>query len=157
MRNVIWRTIKKYSIEALYQCAKIAQSLQRIIRPLFALGSLCFYASLNVFNLPAATKNLRTISTFLVKPKCVLLIGETRTLWQIFEVSFDYIRWIVTFINLFYCKTYTRDVFRTQLSICSKYILWFSPRSSTIDARQRSKYASAHIYKEVESHIIFLL
>ena len=38
MRNVIWRT--KYSLEALYQRANIAQSLQRNIRPLFASGLL---------------------------------------------------------------------------------------------------------------------
>ena len=65
-------------MEALYRCAKIAQSLQRNLRPLFALGLLCFYPSLNVFNLLAATKNLRKNYTFFVKPKCVLLIGETR-------------------------------------------------------------------------------
>ena len=66
-------------MEALSQCAKIAESLQRNMRPLFALGLLCFYSSLNVFNLSAVTKNLRTNYTFLVKPKCVLLIGETGT------------------------------------------------------------------------------
>ena len=65
-------------MEALYQCSKIAQSLQRNIRALFALGLLCFYSSLNVFNLSVATKNLRTNYTFFVKSKCVLLIGETR-------------------------------------------------------------------------------
>ena len=86
----MWR--KKYSTWALYQCAKIAESLQRNIRPLFALDLLYFYSSLNVFNLSAATKNLRTNYTFFVKPKCVSLIGETRTQWQIFEVDFDYIR-----------------------------------------------------------------
>ena len=78
-------------MEALYQCAKIAQSLQRSIRPLFALGLLCFYSTLNVINLSAAT-NPRANYIFLVKPKCVLLIGETRTQRQIFEVDFDYIR-----------------------------------------------------------------
>ena len=66
-------------MEALYQCAKVAQSLQRDIRPLFPLGLLRFYSSLKVFNLTAATKNLRTNCNFFVKPKCVLLIGETRT------------------------------------------------------------------------------
>ena len=65
-------------MEALYQCAKIAQSLQHNIRGLFVLGLFCFYSSLDVFNLPAATKNLRTNYTFFVTPKCVLLIGETR-------------------------------------------------------------------------------
>ena len=89
VRNIILRS--NYSMEALYQCAKIAQSLQRNIRPWFALGLLCSYSSLNVFNLSAATKNQRTNYTF-VKPKCVLLIGETRTQLQIFEVDFDYIR-----------------------------------------------------------------
>ena len=90
MRNVIWRT--EYSVIAIYQCAKIAQSLQHNIRPLLVLGLLCFYSGLNVFNLSAATKNLRTNYAFFVKPKCVLLIGEARTQWQTFEVGFDYIR-----------------------------------------------------------------
>ena len=40
-------------MEALYQCAKIAQSLQRNMLPLFALGLFCFHLHLNVFNLPA--------------------------------------------------------------------------------------------------------
>ena len=66
-------------MEALYQCSKIAQSLQRNVRALFALGLLCFYSSLNVFNLSVATKNLRTNFTLLIKPRCVLSIGETRT------------------------------------------------------------------------------
>ena len=90
VRNVIWR--EKYSIEASCQCAKIAQSFQRNIRSLFPLGFLCFYSSLNVFNLSATTNNLRTNDTFFIKPKCVLLIGEIRTQRQIFEVDFDYIR-----------------------------------------------------------------
>ena len=55
-------------MEPLYQCAKIAQSLKRNIIPLFALGLLCFYSSLNVFNLSAATKNLIGNYTFFVKP-----------------------------------------------------------------------------------------
>ena len=79
-------------MEALYQCAKIAQSLQRSTRPLFALSLLLLLLSLNVFNSPTATKNLRANYTFFVKPKCVLLIGETRTQRQIFEVDFDCIR-----------------------------------------------------------------
>ena len=79
-------------MEALYQSAKIAQSLQRNIRPLFALGLFCFYSSLNVFNLSAATKNFRKITPSSLIQKCVLLIGETRTQWQIFEVDFDCIR-----------------------------------------------------------------
>ena len=65
-------------MEALYQCAKIAQSLQRNITPLFAFGLLCIYSSLNVFNFSAETKNLRTNCTFFTKPKYVLLIGEKR-------------------------------------------------------------------------------
>ena len=51
VRNIIWRT--KYSMEALYHCAKIAQSLQCNMRPLFALGLFCFHLRLNVFNLSA--------------------------------------------------------------------------------------------------------
>ena len=59
VRNVIRRT--KYSMVALYQCAKIAQSLQCNIRPLFALGLLCFYSNLNVFNLSAVLITLSGI------------------------------------------------------------------------------------------------
>ena len=63
-------------MEALYQCAKTVPSLQRNVRPLFALGLLSFYSSLNVFNLSAATKSLRTNYTFFVKPKCVYLLEK---------------------------------------------------------------------------------
>ena len=66
-------------MKAIYQSAKIAQSLQRNIRLLFVLGLLCFYSSLNVLNLSAATKNLRTNYIVFVKPNCSLLIEETRT------------------------------------------------------------------------------
>ena len=66
-------------MEALYQWAKIVQSLQRSITPLFALCLLCCYSSLNVFNLSAATKNLGTNYNFFVKPKCVSSNEETRT------------------------------------------------------------------------------
>ena len=40
-------------MEALHRCAKIAQIIQRNMIPLFALGLLCFYSSLNVFDLSA--------------------------------------------------------------------------------------------------------
>ena len=42
-RNIIWA---EYSMEALYQCAKIGQSLQQKIRLLFALGLFPFYLKL---------------------------------------------------------------------------------------------------------------
>ena len=45
---------KIFNGSILYQCAKIAQSLQQNIRPLFVLGLLCFYSSLNVSNVSAA-------------------------------------------------------------------------------------------------------
>ena len=66
------------------KCAKIAQSFQQSLSPLFDLDFL--FKILNVFNFSAATKNLITNYTF-VKQTCVLLIGETRTQWQIFEVD----------------------------------------------------------------------
>ena len=48
-------------MKALYQCAKMAQSLQRF-------GLIVFlFKSLNIFNLSAATKNLITNYTFFVK------------------------------------------------------------------------------------------
>ena len=77
-------------MEALSQCAKFAQSLQHNIIQLFVLGLLCFYSRLNAFNVSAATKTLRTNYTIFVKPKCVLLIAETRMQRHIFDV--DYIR-----------------------------------------------------------------
>ena len=47
-------------MKALYQCAKMAQTLQRF-------GLIVFlFKSLNVFNLSAATKNLITNYTFFV-------------------------------------------------------------------------------------------
>ena len=76
-------------MEALYQYAEIACSLQRNKKPLFTLGLLCFYSDLNVHNLSAATKNLRTNNTFFLKRKSVLLIRETRTQLRFFEVYFD--------------------------------------------------------------------
>ena len=51
--------------------------------------------------------------------------------------------------NLFYCKTYARGVLRTRSNIYNKAFLWFSQRSSTIDVRLGSKYASANIYIQV--------
>ena len=61
-------------MKVLYKCAKISQSLQHNIRPLFALGLLYFYSKVNVFNLSVTKKNLRTNCTFFVKPTCFLLI-----------------------------------------------------------------------------------
>ena len=140
MRNVIWKT--KYSMKALYECAKIGQNLQRTIIRFWLCIFIQFWI---VFKLSAATKNLRTNYPFFLKRKCVLLIGEKRMQWQIFKVNFDYIRYIVTSINLFYCKTYTRDVFRTQSSIYIKAFLWFLQRCSIIDVRLGSKYATGYI------------
>ena len=110
------------------------------------MGLLCFYSSLNLFNLSAATKNLRTNYTLFIKLTRVALIVETRRQWQVFEVDFDYIRQKLTFCNLFYCKTYTRDVFRTQSIIYNKAFVWYLQRSSIIDVCLGSKYASAYIY-----------
>ena len=53
-------------MKASYKCAKIAQSLQHNIRPLFALGLVLLFNRLCVFNLSAATKNLLTNYTFFV-------------------------------------------------------------------------------------------
>ena len=36
-------------MKALYECAKITQSLQHNIRPLFALGLLCFHSKLRMY------------------------------------------------------------------------------------------------------------
>ena len=70
----------------------------------------------------AATKNMRTKDTFFLKPNCFLLIRETRTKWQIFEVGFDYIRKHSP--NRFSCKTYAEGVLEdssTSISSDFKY------------------------------------
>ena len=66
-------------MKALHKCDKIAQSLQykTIIR--FRL-TVFLFKSLNVFNLSAATKNLRTNYIFFVKPTCLLLIQEKKAM-----------------------------------------------------------------------------
>ena len=64
---------------------------------------------------------------------------------KIFEVDFDFIRWIVTSTNLFYCKTYTKDVFRTQSSTYNKAFLWFWQKTSIVVVRLGSKHASGYI------------
>ena len=79
-------------MKALYQCAKIAQSLQRNIRPLFALWAYSVFIEVWMYLTCQQQQKTENKYTFFVKPKCVLLIGETRTQWQIFEVDFDYIR-----------------------------------------------------------------
>ena len=43
-------------MKVLFKCAKISQSLQHNIRPLFALGLLYFYSKVNVFNLSVTKK-----------------------------------------------------------------------------------------------------
>ena len=53
----ILKTIDKYN----------GNKEEEMIRPLFALGLLWFYSSLNVINLLAATKNLKLNYTFLLK------------------------------------------------------------------------------------------
>ena len=51
-------------MKGLYQCAKIAQSLQKL-KTIIRFGLNVFlFKSLNVFNLSAATKNLITNYTF---------------------------------------------------------------------------------------------
>ena len=57
-------------MKALYQCGKIAQSLQYNIRPLFGLGLLCFIVDWFLYD-----SDLRDER---VKPACLLLIREIR-------------------------------------------------------------------------------
>ena len=60
-------------MEALHQCAKIGSKFTTQNKTIIRLGLIVFFSSLNVFNL-RNLKNLRTNYTFLIKPKCVLLI-----------------------------------------------------------------------------------
>ena len=111
----------------------------------YSLWDFCVFIQIWIYLLLSSHKKPENKYTSFVKPKCVLLIGETRTQWQIFKVDFDYIRQIVTSTIPFYSKTYTKGVFRTQLSIYNKAFLWFLQKSSTIDVRLGSKYASVYI------------
>ena len=52
-------------------------------------------------------------------------------------------------VNLFYCNTYVRSVFRTQPNIYNKVFLWFLQRRLPIDVQVGPKYASAYIYIQV--------
>ena len=61
-------------------------------------------------------------------------------------------------VNVFYCKTYARGVFRTQSNIYNKAFLWFLQRNSTIDVVQGFKYASEYIYIQISlTEIICIL
>ena len=75
------------SIKSVCQnCSEFTTQHKAIIR--FGL-TVFLFKSLNVFNLSAGTKNLRTNYTFFVNLACFLLIRETRRQGQIFEVDFD--------------------------------------------------------------------
>ena len=144
VRNFIWRT--EYPMKALYQCAKIAQSLQYSIRTLLTLGFLCFYSKVWIYLICQQQQKIqRTNYTFFVKLTCFYQFerqeGDYKFLKSTLTVSDKYRH----SANVFYCKTYTRGVFRTQPNICNKAFLWFSEGSSTIDIQLGSKYASAYI------------
>ena len=123
MRNVIRRT--KYSMEALYQCAKNAQSLTTQHKTIIRFGLIVFNSGLNIFNLSAATKNRRTNHTFFLKNQDAMTNFWNR-LW-LYQINND-------------CKAYTRDVFRTQSSIYNKAFCDFHK-----EVRLGSKYASPYI------------
>ena len=72
MRKVRWKS--ENVTKQLKQCAKIVQSLQCRIKPLFAMGFVF------IRKFVVVTKNLKTNYTFFVKPTCFLLIQETRRL-----------------------------------------------------------------------------
>ena len=74
-------------------------------------------------------------------------------LWQS-RLSIFYKYWHS--INLFYSRTYTRGVFRTQLNIYNKAFLWFLQRCPIADVLLGSKYASAYIYIRVSPIEIIL-
>ena len=58
---------KQYALKALYQCAKIFQSLQYNIRPLnYSLRTYCAF----IRKFAATTKNLKTNYIFFIKPTC---------------------------------------------------------------------------------------
>ena len=122
--NVIWRT--DYSVKEIYQCAKIAESLQLNIRPLFSLSLLCFYSKVWMYLICQQQQTWEQITRFLLSQHIFLSIRETRKQWQILNsiLTISDKNWHS--VNLFCFKTYTRGVFRTQLNVCNKACLWFS-------------------------------
>ena len=104
-------------MKALQQCAKIVQSLQYNIRLLLALGLVCIYSKVCSSNKNPENKlqllyyynlyfffnsrNKKINDKFLTFTKLNLTILDKY--WHS--------------VNFFYCKTYTRGVFRTQSSV----------------------------------------
>ena len=82
--------MKNRIFKALQQCAKVAESLQRDI---ICFGLTVFlFTSLNVFNLLAATKNLRTNFILLLLNQHIFCNLRNKKVLKIFGVDFDYIR-----------------------------------------------------------------
>ena len=66
-------------MKALNQCAKIAQKFITQHKTIIHFGLIVFlFKSLNVFNLPAATKSLITNYTFLINSFMLEVIGKCR-------------------------------------------------------------------------------
>ena len=84
----------------------------------------------------AAPKNLKTNNTFLVKPTCFLLIQEKNINDKFLTLTILDKYWHL--VNLFYCKSYTRGVFRILLNIHSNLC-------NLLDILLGSKYASTYI------------
>ena len=109
----------------------------------------------------SSNKKPKKYYTLFVKPTCFLLIQETRrsmtNFWTKLTLTILDKYWHSR--NLFYCKIYTRGVFRIQSNICNKSFSWFLQRCPTVDILLCSKYAFPCIYiqvspKEIISHII---
>ena len=123
LNNWKWEMLheKQYAMKTYSNALKLFQSLQYNIRPLsYSIWSYCVF----VRKFVAATKILNytlhlTNYTFFVKPTCSLPTQETRR-WMT-NVSLTLSKLTLTkdkhwhSVNLFYCKSYTRGVFRTNL------------------------------------------
>ena len=82
--------MKSRIFKALQQCAKVAESLQRDI---IHFGVIVFlFKSLNVFNLLAATKNLRTNFILLLLNQHIFSNLRNKKVLKLFVIDFDYIR-----------------------------------------------------------------
>ena len=85
---------------------------------------------------------MKELNQHVVKPKQE---SNDKFLKSTFTISDQY--WHS--VNLFYCNTYVRCVFRTHSNIYNKAFLWFLQRSFIIDVWMGAKYASAYSYVQV--------
>ena len=120
-RSVIRKA--KYSFEGSQQCAiKLFNSIQykTIIRFRFVVF---LFKSVNSCNLSAPTKSLRANYIFFVKPRCFYKFEKQESNDNLLKQTLIISNKYQHSGNVFYCKAYTRGVFRTRSNIKNKTFL----------------------------------